>query len=236
MTSAELKAVAAFRKSQARTLQRIEEGRALFAEPVVVAGIDTGQHLGVVFLLIDRMPEAQAPLRRQVRWVASRVVHQVTRETLTRVENDALTQAKVAEALRPHGPRLVVLEDPIDARPTWQRAKAGRTPDERFNLLRAKGEDRRGEGGETRFRQGVLYMAAVTAAAEVGARLASYPVRGRKGEPGWQSRRTREQILLATRHDVRNWGGPSDLEDHELMALGVLTYHLRQTLGLLLWP
>jgi hypothetical protein len=216
---------------------------------------------GLVFLQLEEVAQARNPFRRHVTWLGATTVHRPDRKGLSRVELDALFLAKLTQAFRDCAPELVVLEEPIDARPHWQRQKAGRTGAERFELLRAKGEDRRAESGETRFRQGVYYFAAVAAALDAGARVVSYPVRGRKGEPGWQGRATRQQLELSLHHDVTRWEGPLELQrprprppkypedgaaqapseptkslDHQLMALGVLVHHLRQTLNLVLWP
>lgn len=182
-------------------------------ERLILAAVDPGDPAGVVVL---EVPSTYA--LANVRVLALATVARGSTVKLEAAESwptlDRRFAGKFAEFFAAHGVAEVAYEDPVDARPTWQGQKGVRR-----------------EGGETRYRQGAYYAAAVYAAPAT-ARVFAYPVRGKKGRPGWQGKRTRPELLRTSYNFLRAVHalpvGAEPPSDHVLMAVGVALYHIEQ--------
>jgi hypothetical protein len=204
-----------------------------------VAGIDPGSKTGVVIL---ELPTSVRDLSRAV-WVHSASISGMA-ETLsrTRAEGHALLFSRVRELLADHDVRDVALECPVDALPSWGAATGRKSnPATLFSLGANYG----------------LCLAAAHAAG--ASKIMSYRVKPTRERPaGWMpmvrepSRRnpnvmvthvqsrdiTLEQLrqlcFLHWPADVYQDGvriacAARDIGEDELMALGVLRYHLQRT-------
>jgi Holliday junction resolvasome RuvABC endonuclease subunit len=174
-----------------------------------LVGLDPGQTVGLCALVVPDNLDLSA-----IVVLGSRVVHAPgqTKKLESRVELDRVFCDKLAAIIAGFAPDVVAMEDPIDARPFWQRQKGASI-----------------ESGETRYRQGCYADIAVQAAPRA-VPLFAYPVRGRKGEGGWHGNRTAKAITTISRTTMRAWGWKDEVSEHELMACGVALHYLNRRL------
>jgi hypothetical protein len=207
-----------------------------------IAGIDPGSQSGVV---IVELP-ARSRVINLAAWVGSFLVHGMS-ETMrrSRAEGQAALFDRVRDVLRANGVREVVIEWPIDALPVWGGASRvkGRTssPATLFSIGMSYG----------------ICVAAARSVASVQ-RIESYRVKPTREHAGWMPLVTRPQrsnpnkrvthvmprdeLLGRLRSELSMYkprlrGGmligetPNvrALSEDELMAYGVLKYHLSRT-------
>jgi hypothetical protein len=191
-----------------------------------VAGVDPGATTGLVALAVDSTRPHDV---ERARWIGSTSIDAGSSTKLTRAAVHARLFDRARNQFLQWGVVSVALEEPLDAMPKWSG---------------------RGERRETMFGLGRYYGLVLAAAQACRASVASYPVttdpsKGRVGwmptHPGGANKRLtmtapREQTLdtlhqfsLALRarpHNGLAITNPPRLPDDELMALGVLLYHL----------
>lgn len=198
---------------------------------VRVAGIDPGSSTGVVIL---QLPQEARVLDRAV-WVASRhLTGMGETRARTKAEGNAELFVRLRSYLETHGITEVAIECPIDALPTWG---LGSRRGGRVHVKR-----------ETMFGSGAHYglcLAAARACPSVK-RINSYYVTTTKKHAGWmpsdrgrtqareltmaQLRSVMQRIPTITRAGrVASRTAIDALSEDEIMAFGVLSYHLRRT-------
>lgn len=195
------------------------------ASSLVIAGIDPGSKSGVVIL---ELPNRQRDLNR-ARWLGSFVLSgSAQTNSRTKAEAGAVLFSEVCDVLTQYHVDEVAIECPIDALPSWgQHTRMNGAP----RLNRA-----------TLFGSGAHYglcLAAARACPSVR-KIMSYHVTTTKKHEGWMPTvKGRPQKRTITLQQLRDelrlrFAGPerSDnvpLVEDELMAFGVLAYHLRKT-------
>lgn len=199
------------------------------------AGIDPGSSTGITII---ELPRVGAQAVEVARWLDSFSLSALGEtKTRTKAEGLATLFELVRNVLVQHDVETVVLECPIDAMPVWGRA-TGRT---------------KGAGRGTIFGSGAHYgicLAAARAAMSVR-HIHAYRVSTTKKHEGWMPlvrggargnlvHVQRREITLQQLRDVVNKLSRSSfasrdnrcgvgIGDDELMAFGVLAYHLRRT-------
>jgi Holliday junction resolvasome RuvABC endonuclease subunit len=179
-------------------------------------GVDPGRHTGLVCLELVDWQILRA------RWIAHETVAPSTRGELGEAQRDGEMHERLAEVLARWQPTLVVLEEPLDAKPFWGgKRKAFRMP----------------QTG-TAFRLGAYYGLALAAARLAGAVLVSYPVQVSHKRLGWMGAATHDDVLVRMVALARHLAAPADLfdlepdgsyrRDHCFMGLGVLAHHVEQ--------
>lgn len=203
-----------------------------------VVGIDPGSTTGLVALRIAG--HKSRPLDT-ARWQGNAALATAHRLHRSDAENRAALFVRVRDWLNVYAPAHVVIEEPSDATPRWNR----------------QGGESGAAATGTLFLLGAHFGLVLAAAQSCISlpRIYTYQVQGskRKGKEGWMprgqgGRPMRRDLLLgalrteARQHFYRPLDGvlpapPKDrntldatsvLSDHELMAYGVLCYHLRR--------
>lgn len=150
-------------------------------------------------------------------WVGSISLGTSNLDRLTPAERDGVFFRKMVAAFALWGPRHCALEEPLDGASFW-KGKADK-----------RGHEQRG----TQFRIGAAYALMVAAAEMQGTveHIASYPVQKYGARQGWmpkvKGRGSRARALEMSTLAARAIKAPvSELSEHELMALGVVAYHV----------
>lgn len=196
---------------------------------VRIAGIDPGSNTGLVIL---ELPPASRDLTK-ARWVRSESISGLAAsQTRTKAEGHAELFHRLSEWLRNECVEQVAMECPIDATPVWGRA-TGRT---------------KGAGRSTLFGSGANYGLCLAACAAARCRVTSYRVQTTKKHEGWMPMarsghlvhvQKRNITLYQLRTALRSVNGFLPIKngvvdtnaditqsEDELMAFGVLRYHL----------
>lgn len=199
---------------------------------LVIAGIDPGSKSGVVIL---ELPNRQRDLDR-ARWLGSFLLSgSAQTNSRTKAEASAVLFSEVLDVLTQQRVEEVAIECPIDALPSWGAATG-----------RMKGAQGPRLNRATLFGSGAHYglcLAAARACPSVR-KITSYYVTTTTKHEGWmpmvKSGRLRHPqkrtiTLQQLRDELRRlFAGPDrsgdvPLGEDELMAFGVLAYHLRKT-------
>jgi hypothetical protein len=188
-------------------------------------GVDPGANLGIVCVDVHEQARLIGS-RLEIRWAGSFRLHPSNSQKRTHAENDAHLFDRVQGQLvswrvgfdRASTPRpmVAVLEEPYTQTASWKGAK--------------------GEGRQTGtlFSLGKYYGLALAACSTLCGRVYSHPpTNDRRGQrTGWMQGsgriQKRELTLLALRGLARQCGcmDPDALSEDEVMAFGVLKFHL----------
>lgn len=180
-------------------------------------GIDPGARTALVCVTLDS---------GLVRWVGSEVVVPSNRKDCSVAENKSMLFQRALKALDWWAPSIIVIEEPLDAMGTW-------------SLSNRRG---RGQSRSTSFLLGEHYGLCLAAAKAMylrgEKRIYSYPCTNYKGRRGWMASPrhggfaiSREQTLQNMRLYARSIGCTTGLSEDELMALGVLNFHLNSPIS-----
>lgn len=185
---------------------------------MIAVGVDPGSAMGVVALELTRPGQLAGG-----RWLDHAVITPAAAPPGPLRDRGFCT--RLIEWLTHHSPALIVLEEPLDARPYWGGA--------RKNFQEA--------GTGSGFRSGAHYGIAVAATLAIaGVEVASYPVGNFEGRPGWMGggKGRRDKAIGRSATLARHLGAPASVfalkpdgayrHDHLFMALGVLAFHLSQ--------
>lgn len=176
----------------------------------VVVGIDPGSNTGMVGVVVDKHLTIMQLL-------GAVSLAPTESKKLTHPERDLHLAQSISARLTEWRPLHVALEEPADARIVWR----GRTHQRR----------------DTAFRLGLYYgmaLAAIPMAVAAGVPplfVQSYPVGLYRGQQGWMMGKNRDLLLNVSDAMMRRIPiGPTKetRTEHELMAFGVLLYHLEQ--------
>jgi hypothetical protein len=176
--------------------------------------VDPGStNTGLVCLRTEVVPRSIG-VQRDTRWLGSARLHPSEGKELTRAESDATLArkflAQIQEWQPPTGKLNVVLEEPYDGMDKWSGNARGTA----FGTGRAYG----------------LLLAAARLSPYVD-RIYSYPVTNHKGVSGWMQAGggpipARELTISRMQALAKSLHVPDTLSIDELMALGVLNFHL----------
>ena len=189
----------------------------------LVAGIDPGAHTGLVVLEIQTTPMPIEQLIDRVVWRATCQLHPITRKALRAEQLSVLMFERLRDRLRRWGVVEVAIEEPSDARDQWRAASPG-----------------------TSFGVGRAFERCILAATYAGCTVHAYRVREwmPKTRTGNLQHNQKRDVTLAQldalSREIRRRplaGEPlrvthvaraalERLSEDELMALGVLRYHL----------
>jgi len=175
-------------------------------------GLDPGNPAGLVAIDHD------GPLLQDWHWVGSWIIHASTNPRLPAEQRDFDYLDRLALLLQEIGPATVVIESPEDVQDSWNRQRKGK---------------RHARGTEQR--QGVHYALALAATRTLRPlpTVVTYPVRAQSSvtkrgrlarRRGWMGLRSASAILREMAMLARSLGA-TDLQDHELMALGLVVHH-----------
>lgn len=186
-------------------------------------GVDPGANLGIV--CVDVREQARLiGSRLEIRWAGSFRLHPSNSQKRTHAENDAALFDRTVRQLQywrespplPPQSLVAVLEEPYTQTASWKGAK--------------------GEGRQTGtlFSLGKYYGLALAACVSECRRVYSHPPTNdrRQQRTGWMQGsgriQKRELTLLALRGLARQCGcmDPDALSEDEVMAFGVLKFHL----------
>ena len=180
---------------------------------MIVLGADPGSNLGVVVLT---MPENWVIMNAH--WYGNAVIASKTSKTTPTAVTDEAYFRRVYDLFAKFRGSTLVMENPADAAAYWGA------------------QDQKGHARGTLMRLGTYKGLVFGAAVAAGLVIIEYTVRGKKTAPGWMlGKGKRPKILQDMQLLARAIGGPPNLQDHELMALGVLNHHagLQQQTSLL---
>lgn len=217
----------------------------------VVLGIDPGRHTGLYSVSIPASDRALSvtDFCREAHWLGNATINLSERAQAPKVERWREMYERISDAIRGAVPDLMVLEYPADGMPGWSGpGKSQRGTDFTMGMFFGfaaigAGEYAKNIGGLASCHIALCPVTSSKAKGRVGWMPKVTTVKGNRRVTHTQDRKTTlrqcHQLAAATMKNARvaSLGSPAQypenvgfyvdqLSDHELMALGVLTWYV----------